>query len=208
MGEANTIKLDKGPFKAGRPFKFTDPEKFRQAIRAYFDLCDPHIERRMVDKGVNQQGETIWQEREIMTHQRPYTLSGLARALDVDRSTLLNYQNPEHYSDEIPDEARQEIIGTLSLARARCEEYAEAQLFEGNANGAKFNLTNNYDKWTDRTVVDTPNGLFGNANTLKVEIVNNPTVDETPPAANDEGQADAGADDPAQPDAEPGVPAP
>jgi hypothetical protein len=64
MGETNRIELDKGPFKAGRPFKFTDREKFRQAIRAYCDLCDPHIERRMVD-GVNPQGETIWQSARL-----------------------------------------------------------------------------------------------------------------------------------------------
>jgi hypothetical protein len=181
-----------GPFKGGRPFKFTDPEKFKQAIRAYFDLCDPHIERRMVDKGVNQQGETIWQEREIMTQQRPYTLSGLARALDVDRGTLLNYQDPNHYSDEIPDEVRQELISTLRLARARCEEYAEGQLFEGNANGAKFNLTNNYDRWTDKTVQEHEGGFFGAGGRLEVEIVNpEPTPDEPAQAA-------------AEPDPEPG----
>jgi hypothetical protein len=192
MGEPNTIKLENGPFKAGRPFKFTDPEKFRQAIRAYFDLCDPHIERRMVDKGVNQQGETIWQEREIMTQQRPYTLSGLARALEVDRGTLLNYQDPSHYSEEIPDDVRQEIISTLRLARSRCEEYAEGQLFEGNANGAKFNLTNNYDRWADKTVQEHEGGFFGAGGRLEVEIVNpEPTPDES-------AQAEA------KPDPEPG----
>jgi hypothetical protein len=35
----------------------------------------------------------------IMTTQPPYTLSGLARALRVNRTTLLNYQDPAHYSD-------------------------------------------------------------------------------------------------------------
>jgi hypothetical protein len=196
-------------FDAGRPFKFTDANSFKHAVSAYFDSCDPHVVDKVIDGGINSQGETIWVKRAVMTPQRPYTLSGLARALGVNRTTLLNYQDPEHYSEEIPADVRQEIITTLKLARARCEEYAESQLFEGNANGAKFNLTNNYDKWTDKTVVETPNGLFGPANTLKVEIVNNPAVDEVPAdAAKDEGQADAGADDTAQPDAEPGVPAP
>ena len=35
-------------------------------------------------------------------------------------------------------------MDSLGQAKRRTEEYAESQLFEGNANGAKFNLTNNH----------------------------------------------------------------
>jgi hypothetical protein len=55
-----------------------------------------------------------------MTQQRPYTLSGLARAIEVDRRTLLNYQDPSHYSEEIPDDVHQEIISTLRLRLVDC----------------------------------------------------------------------------------------
>jgi hypothetical protein len=150
---------DLGPYKGGRPFKFTDPPELRRLIQNYFDWCDPHQEERLVEAGINQQGQTIFTKRMIMTSQRPYTLSGLARALGVNRTTLLNYQDPAHYSEEIAEEVRQEILNTLRLARARCEEYAESQLFEGNANGAKFNLTNNYDRWTDKTVQEHEGGF-------------------------------------------------
>src|SRR5215218_952111 len=92
---------DMGPFKAGAPFKFTDVQSLQLAIQAYFDSCDPHVQRKVVDAGINQQGETIWAERAVMTGQRPYTMAGLARALGVSRDTLVNYTKPEHYSDEI-----------------------------------------------------------------------------------------------------------
>jgi hypothetical protein len=191
-----------GPFKGGRPFKFTDPTELRREIQNYFDACDPHQEQRVVEAGVNQRGETIFTTREVMTAQKPYTTSGLARALGTSRQTLLDYQNPEHYTEEIPDEARQALADTVGDAKRRVEEYAEAQLFEGNANGAKFNLTNNHG-WVERSIVENPGGLFGQANTLKIEMVQNPTVE---PPANDEG-ADAGEDNPAQPDPDSGIPA-
>jgi hypothetical protein len=67
---------------------------------------------------------------------------------------LLNYENPDHYSDEVPEDVRQELMSTISDAKRKVEEYAEAQLFEGNANGAKFNLTNNHG-WAEKTVQET-----------------------------------------------------
>jgi hypothetical protein len=183
---------NKEEIKGGGPFKFTHSDDFKLAVNAYFDSCDPHVVDKFVDGGINQQGETIWLKRAVMTPQRPYTLSGLARALGVDRSTLLNYQDPEHYSEEISEDVRQSIISTLKLARARCEEYAESQLFEGNANGAKFNLTNNYDRWTDKTVQEHEGGFFGTGGRLEVEIVNPEPLPDEPVQAE------------AQPDPEPG----
>jgi hypothetical protein len=72
---------DMGPFKGGRPFKFTDPVALQQAIEAYFDLCDPHLVEQLVESGINQKNETIWATRKVMTQQKPYTTSGLARSL-------------------------------------------------------------------------------------------------------------------------------
>jgi hypothetical protein len=64
----------------GRPLKYETVEEVDRAINAYFDLCDPHTQRRVVDCGINEKGETIWREREVMTEQQPYTMSGLARS--------------------------------------------------------------------------------------------------------------------------------
>jgi hypothetical protein len=196
---------DLGPYKGGRPFKFTDPTELRRLIQNYFDACDPHIETRVIEGGTNQRGETIWYKREIMTPQKPYTTSGLARALGTTRQTLLEYQQVDHYTEEVPEDVRQELIDAIGDAKRRVEEFAESQLFEGNANGAKFNLTNNHG-WVERSIVENPGGLFGQANTLKIEMVQGPTIADAEPAAKDEG-TDAREDNQAQPDSDSGVPA-
>ena len=96
--------------------------------------------------GFNERGETMWAERSIMSEQRPYTMSGLARAIGLDRKSLLNYKN------------RDGFFPSIQAAIDRCQEYAEAQLFGPYANGAKFNLINNYrgeyQPWADKHEVD------------------------------------------------------
>jgi hypothetical protein len=57
----------------GRPLKYKTVDELDRAINAYFDMCDPHTQRRVVDCGINEKGETIWREREVMTEQKPYT---------------------------------------------------------------------------------------------------------------------------------------
>src|SRR5688572_15029963 len=88
----------------------------------------------------------MWTTREIMTEQRPYTMSGLARALGLSRQALLEYSERDEFGDSI------------AAAKQRCEEYAESQLFGPYANGAKFNLINNYrgkhQDWAEKSEVD------------------------------------------------------
>lgn len=139
----------------GRPLKFETVEKLDTAIRGYFDSCDPHTERRVVDCGINEKGETIWREREVMTEQKPYTMSGLARAIGLDRKSLLNYRN------------RDEYFPSIKAAKARCEEYWEGRLDSPYANGAKFNLANNYgdsyQPWAEKQVLaGDPEAPLGN----------------------------------------------
>ena len=146
MAEASIQETPNEKHPGGRPLKFKTVEELDQAINAYFDLCDPHTEQRLVEAGVNDRGETIFNKRAVLTEQKPYTVSGLALALGVTRQTLLNYRDREEYFD--------------SIARAvqRCEAYAESQLYGPFANGAKFNLINNYrgehQDWTDKQSVD------------------------------------------------------
>lgn len=125
----------------GRPLKFETVPELDQAIQAYFDSCDPHVEQRLVDGGVNQKGETIWLRRGVLTEQQPYTVSGLARALQVDRDTLVNYRN------------RDQFFGSVQAAYDRCHEYAESQLYGRSATGAAFSLKNNWG-WKDRQEID------------------------------------------------------
>lgn len=140
--------------KSGRPFLFTDPKELAIRIQSYFDEQSPRIVKRMVESGYNNEGHTIFLTREVMTEQQPLTATGLALHLGVSRQTLLDYKKAEHYSDEIEDEVRQELMDTVEKAYQRIEAFNEQMLFKnGLANGVKFNLTNNFG-WVDKSVVD------------------------------------------------------
>ena len=127
----------KTPHAGGRPRLFNTVEELENKITAYFDKCDPHKENRLVEAGVNGRGETIFEQRDIMTEQKPYTMSGLARHIGIDRATLLNYGKKD------------EFFGTIEAARERCHEFAETQLYGRAATGAAFSLKNNWG-WKDR----------------------------------------------------------
>lgn len=143
---ADQQEQDQQKHPGGRPLTFQSVAELDAAIQSYFDSCDPHIIKQMIATGLNAKGHTMFETREVLSEQRPYTMAGLARALGVDRKTLLNYQN------------RDEYFPSISAAKNRCEEYAEEQLFGPFANGAKFNLINNYQgkhvDWTDKQSVD------------------------------------------------------
>lgn len=128
-------KPDKHP--GGRPLKYKSVAELDAAITAYFDECDPHIAKRMVETGTKADGETLFELRNVMTEQKPYTVSGLARAMGIDRDTLVNYRN------------RDEYFGSVSAGYERVHEYTEAQLFGKSSTGAMFSLKNNWT-WRDR----------------------------------------------------------
>lgn len=142
----------------GRPLKFETVKELDQAIRSYFDSCDPHVEPRVVDGGINQKGETIWLKREVLTEQKPYTMSGLARALGTTRETILDYGSGRYDDRDTSTEDARKFSDSVADAKSRCEEFAESQLFGPFANGAKFNLTNNYQgkykPWAERQEID------------------------------------------------------
>lgn len=104
--------------KKGRPKKYTEIEKLQMKINAYFDLCD--------------------------SLEKPYTMSGLALALDMDRKTLFNYSKDEQF------------FPTIKKAKARVEEQLEENALMGKYNPtfAIFNLKNNFD-WKDKQELDT-----------------------------------------------------
>ena len=79
----------------------------------------------------------------IRTQVRPYTISGLADALDMSRHSLLNYSG------------KKEFLDTITRAKRKCEVYAEEQLFDkSGVNGAKFSLANNFEGWKDKQEVE------------------------------------------------------
>jgi hypothetical protein len=122
---------------AGRPFgtlKYDNLADLEKGIDDYFEDC-------------KQRGA-------------PYTMSGLAYALNIDRKTLLNYSKKENY------------FPTISRARARCEQYANEKLFDKNStNGAKFDLSNNYPAWSDKMTLDQTISSGGNGFAININVV-------------------------------------
>lgn len=89
----------------------------------------------------------------VKTQVRPFTVSGLADALDMSRQSLLNYSEKEEFFD------------TIIRAKRKCEVYAEEMLFDkSSTNGAKFSLANNFDGWKEKQEVE-------HSGTLKLEDV-------------------------------------
>lgn len=107
----------------GRPLLFKSPEELQEKIEEYFEWCDNRT-------------RTVYSEKtgEIMiTSPAPYTMSGLARRMGIDRKTLLNYAEKDKFFHTIRD------------ARQRVEEDVENRLLETkNEKGAMFSLTNNF----------------------------------------------------------------
>ena len=102
--------------KKGRPKKYTEVEIMQQKINKYFKECD-------------KKGE-------------PYTITGLALALDLDRKSINNYAKDS------------EFFPTIKKAKLKVENCLEKYLIAGgNATGTIFNLKNNFD-WSDKQQIE------------------------------------------------------
>lgn len=95
---------------AGRPLKFQSVEELQEKIDAYFVKCNEDKE--------------------------PYTITGLALALDTWRSVLCDYEEKDEFSN------------TIKKAKTRVENYAEKKLYDGNPAGPIFALKN--FNWSDK----------------------------------------------------------
>lgn len=116
--------------KVGRPPKFKTVAELEASIQAYFDSC----------WDLDEQGKKV--------RVRPYTITGLALALDTTRETLLDYENVyEEFSD------------TIKRAKLQCQNYVEEGMIMGKvpAIPAIFNLKNNYG-WKDKMETDHTTG--------------------------------------------------
>ena len=96
-----------------RPKKYNDKNVFEKKVKEYFEYCDKE--------------------------DKPYTMSGLAFALDMDRKSLLNYSKDEMF------------FTTKKKAREKVEQQLEENALMGKANATFtiFNLKNNYG-WVDK----------------------------------------------------------
>lgn len=112
-----------------RPLKFKSVEELQDKIDLYFESCFE------LDKE--------WKRKKI----KPFTILWLANFLDVDRKTLINYEDKS-----------EGFFHTIKRAKGKVEEDIELWALTNtlNATSAIFNLKNNFD-WKDKTEVDNTN---------------------------------------------------
>lgn len=101
----------------GRPLKFESVEDMQKQMDAYFLECD------------------------TADPKEPYTITGLALALDTSRQTLVNYEKRDEYFDAI------------KRAKLKVENSYEKHLLKGQVAGAIFSLKNNFS-WADQQQLD------------------------------------------------------
>jgi hypothetical protein len=122
---------------AGQPMKYQTVEALEAAINEYFDYCDNRI----------QQVYSAKQDAVIeIVNPAPYTMSGLALSMGIDRGTLLNYSKNDKF------------FSTIKAARERVHADVEQRLLgTSNQTGAIFSLKNNFG-WHDKTEQDITSG--------------------------------------------------
>lgn len=125
--------------KVGRPRKFDTPKQMQKAIDEYFEKCDSRTRQVYVKSR---------QELVNINDPAPYTIEGLCHELEIDRSTLLRY---EDYEDEV---GYKEFCNTIKKAKMRVQENLVRRALSGenNATISIFLLKNNF-KYEDRTEI-------------------------------------------------------
>lgn len=103
----------------GRPPKWTDPKVIEKLGNAYFEMCEKK--------------------------KLPFTITGLALALDTTRDVLMDYQEKDEFSN------------TIKRLKLRCENYAEQQAFMGRNQAGSIFALKNYG-WKDQQSHDHTTG--------------------------------------------------
>lgn len=143
----------------GRPRKYNSAEEVQELIEKYFNSC-------FEDAYIVKDGKVIILKdakgNPIKRQFKPFTVTGLANALDMSRETLLQYGKEEEFSD------------TIMKAKRMCEIYAEERLYDRDGNrGAIFSLSNNFKSWNDKQQIE-----MTKEPTLNININNNDSLKE------------------------------
>ena len=106
-----------------------------KAIDEYFKDCAGQIV-------TDENGNAILNKygQPVIVNAHPPTVTGLALWLGFKtRQSLLDYQALSRKFNDI-----------ITIAKSRCEEYAESRLYDREGvNGAKFSLINNFKGWSN-----------------------------------------------------------
>lgn len=125
--------------------KYKNAAELSEAVEQYFEDCKGHT---VTDSN----GEIVTNKygTPVIVGSHPPTVTGLALALGFrTRQSLLDYQARSAAFNDI-----------ITIAKSRCEEYAESRLYDRDGvNGAKFSLTNNFKGWREKPVEDNTEAL-------------------------------------------------
>lgn len=118
----------------GRPLLFKTVEELETAIGKYFDKCDVRMKER-----VTKDGQIVH-----VNDPEPYTMSGLAYALGINRRTLIHYEERDKFSL------------TIKKAREKVEADVERRMSDRDTftPGLIFNAKNNFG-WVDQQDIKT-----------------------------------------------------
>lgn len=136
--------------RVGRPNKWENVEDLEADIQAYFDSCfAQRFQQVKIGKGEEAEyiDEPVLDRDGNPTYEqiRPFTVTGLAVALDTTRDVLIDYETKED---------RKEFSNAIKKAKQIIENYNEEGLHrQSQVTGIIFNLKNNF-KWVDRHETD------------------------------------------------------
>ena len=126
----------------GRPRKYDNREDLQRDIDAYFAKCDNTIikKQHVTGKGIT-----------IVETPTPYTMAGLAVALDMSRETLCAYRREQEYSDIITHARRKIEAQRIEHGLTGCydSKIAALDLASNHGYATKQDMT-----FTDTTVRD------------------------------------------------------
>ena len=137
----------------GCPPRYKSVEEMQEKIDAYFvDCAGRYIRNEDGSIATDKYGDPVKE------NVRPLTITGLALALGfTSRQALLNYQGKE------------EFVDTIMRAKLIIENYAETRLYDKDGcNGAKFNLSNNFNGWNEKQQIEAD---VKNDVTINIELV-------------------------------------
>lgn len=110
-----------------RPRKLQDPAKVQKIVDKYFKDCQANV--ILSGKRVRAKGETV-----LIEVTEPFTLTGLALALDVHPDVLTRYTDEDNsQAHEVQDETEEDkenladIRSILKRARVKVEQYMITQ---------------------------------------------------------------------------------
>lgn len=153
--------------KMGRPLKFGSVAELQKKIAEYFIECEPVVKevtewvqardnKGILKKDIYGLNYLVEVTHKVKTDRVPYSITGLALALDTSRKVLLEYEDGLHDlkpTDEDYDSLQADFSNTIKKAKAKIEHDVQSRLDSNQVAGTIFNLKNNFG-WIDRTIED------------------------------------------------------